>query len=143
MMKVFFDSSVLVAAIWQGHINHKSSLKWVEKASLGQIDAFMSTHSMAELYSVLTGHPKLRISPQACQESLELINNYIKPVSLNSDDYNWAIKRMANINLAGGSIYDALHARAALNSNADILLTLNKKHFLRLGKDISKLLKDI
>ena len=70
---------------------------------------------------------------------MELINIYIKPFALNPGDYNWAIKRVASINVSAGGIYDALHARAALTSKVDILLSLNTKQFIRLGSDISKL----
>ena len=140
-MKVLFDSSVLIAAMTAKHVQHKAALTWATKTSSGQVEAFMSTHALAELYSVLTGHPHWRITPQACLESLTIIQAYIQPVALGTKDYTWVLQRMANLGLPGGSIYDALHARAALKQKADVLLSLNTKHFVRLGEDVAKLVQ--
>ena len=140
-MKVLFDSSVLVAAMTAKHVHHETALTWATRASSGQIEAFMSTHTLAELYSVLTGHPHWRIAPEACLESLTIIQAYIKPVALSTKDYAWALQRMTSLGLPGGSVYDALHARASLKKKVDILLSLNTEHFVRLGEDVAKLVQ--
>jgi predicted nucleic acid-binding protein len=140
-MKVFFDSSVLVAAMSQGHPQHSASLLWARKASLGKIEAFMSTHTLAELYSVLTGHPAWRITPEDFVKSLKVLKGYVKPVALGLTDYECALERMASCGFSGGGIYDALHARAALKCKAEVLLSWNEKHFSRLGEDIATLVR--
>jgi predicted nucleic acid-binding protein len=44
---------------------------------------------------------------------------------------------MVAFNLPGGGIFDALIAQAALKAEADALLTMNAKHFTRLGEAIA------
>jgi predicted nucleic acid-binding protein len=46
------------------------------------------------------------------------------------------LRRLEKLGLAGGAVYDALIARAALKAKAERLLTLNPAHFRRLGQDI-------
>jgi predicted nucleic acid-binding protein len=48
-----------------------------------------------------------------------------------------AIANMVAFNLPGGGIFDALIAQAALKAEADALLTMNAKHFTRLGEAIA------
>lgn len=48
---------------------------------------------------------------------------------------------MVNLNLTGGSIYDALIAQVALKAGASILLTLNPNHFIRLEEEIANLVQ--
>ena len=48
---------------------------------------------------------------------------------------------MVSLNLPGGGIFDALIAQAALKGNAEVLLTLNAKHFTRLGAEIASLVQ--
>lgn len=142
-MKVLFDTSVLIAAMTAKHPKHQLALSWAVRANKQDIQAYMSTHALAELYSVLTGHPQWRISPGACQQSLTIIQKTIQTVSLSTEDYIWIIDRMAKLGLSGGTTYDLIHAKAALNSGVDHLLTLNDKHFSRLGKDIAAFVKNV
>jgi len=46
------------------------------------------------------------------------------------------------LKITGGGIYDAIIAQAALKANVDVLLTMNSKHFTRLGEHISRLVRD-
>ena len=57
------------------------------------------------------------------------------------NDYDAAIDRMVALNLPGGGIFDALIAQAAVKASVDILLTLNPKHFVRLGEEISSIVQ--
>lgn len=45
------------------------------------------------------------------------------------------------LGIKGGGIYDALIAQAALQAKADVLLTANAKHFVRLGERIANLVQ--
>mgnify|MGYP001794906254 FL=1 len=51
------------------------------------------------------------------------------------------LKRLVSLNVTGGGIYDALISQAALNVNADILLTANPKDFVHLGDDVAKIVR--
>ncbi len=45
---------------------------------------------------------------------------------------------MVNNQLPSGGIFDALIAQAALKAEVDVILTLNAKHFVRLGAVIAE-----
>lgn len=137
-MKVLFDTSVLVAAMATKHPDHDVALPWLVRASQGEISSYMSCHTLAETYSVLTRHPDWNIPPAKCQQSLLALQGYLKVIALDADDYNLVVSQLVQLNLTGGSIYDALHAQAARKENVDMLLTFNSKHFVRLGQDIAE-----
>lgn len=56
-MKVFCDTNVLVAAFLHGHPHHQSARPVVERVKAGQDQGFVATHSLAEIYAVLTRLP--------------------------------------------------------------------------------------
>jgi hypothetical protein len=56
-------------------------------------------------------------------------------------DYQAAISQMVALKLAGGGIFDALIAQAAVRAKVDYLITLNPKDFIRLGEAIALLVK--
>ncbi|WP_373536220.1 type II toxin-antitoxin system VapC family toxin [Microcoleus sp.] len=56
-MNVLFDTSVLIAALIEDHPSHSQSLSWLERVRSQEIDGFVSTHTIAELYSVLISNP--------------------------------------------------------------------------------------
>jgi hypothetical protein len=62
-------------------------------------------------------------------------------VPLLSNEYLALIAQMVALNLPGSGIFDALIAQAALKVDAGILLTLNPKHFTRLGEVIANLVQ--
>ena len=95
---------------------------------------------LAELYAILTGVPhKPVIRPDEARASTDYVREHFTIIALGESDYGEAIDRMVSLNLPGGGSYDALHAHAALKAEADILLTLNDKHFTRLGDDVANL----
>jgi predicted nucleic acid-binding protein len=138
-MKVLFDTSVLVAAFEVSHPRHDVSLLWLQQVQEKEIDGYLSTHTFAELYSVLTRLPvRPPISPAVAQRLIDENLNLFVAISLNADDYKQAIVCMVRLNLPGGGIFDALIAQAALKADVDILLTLNPSHFTRLGQDLAQ-----
>ena len=48
---------------------------------------------------------------------------------------------MTLLNSPGGGIFDALIAQAAVKASVDVLLTLNPKHFVRLGDEVSSIVQ--
>jgi predicted nucleic acid-binding protein len=141
-VKVLFDTSVLVSALVAEHPQHSVCFPWIEQARQQEIQAFISTHTLAEAYSVLTGTPnRSRISPALAQELLTDCLQYFEVVSISADDYQAAIAQMVALKLPGGGIFDALIAQAALKSSAEVLLTLNAKHFTRLEGAIATLIQ--
>lgn len=132
-MKILFDTSVLVAAIVEPHPLHSSAFKWLKRVRANELDMIIATHTLAELYAVLTTLP---ISPKITPGiARHLIHNDIetisKIVSFSPSDYSSVIKRMADLGLSGGVIYDAIIAKAAQKSGVDHILTFNIDDFKR------------
>ena len=138
-MKVLFDTSVLVATFEVSHPRHGVCLPWLQRVQVSEIDGYLSTHTFAELYSVLTRLPvRPPISPTIAQRLIDENLNLFVAIPLTADDYQQVIACMVGLNLLGGGIFDALIAQAALKAGVDILLTLNPNHFTRLGQDLAK-----
>ena len=136
-MKVLFDTSTLVASSIREHPFFDWSSTWVKRALRGEVEGFISTHSMAELFAILTAHPKTRFPVAQATQAIEALLRSLQPTALDASDYRTALARAAELKLMGGAIYDVLHAQAFLKAGADSLVTLNAKHFLRLGEDIA------
>jgi predicted nucleic acid-binding protein len=141
-VKVLFDTSVLVPAIVTRHDQHEICWRWLEDARSNQFQGVVSTHTLAELYSVLTRLPyRPVISPAIAQRQIRENLQGFEKVALEVNDYDAAIDRMVALNLPGGGIFDALIAQAAVKASVDVLLTLNPKHFVRLGEEISSIVQ--
>lgn len=136
-MKVLFDTSVLVAALVTSHSRHSHAFGWLKRAKTGEFEPIVCSHTLAELYSVLTSLPlKPKIAPTDAFRLIEAsVQKIFSIVSLASSDYVRVLQALAERSLSGGVINDALISLAARKSHADSLLTLNPKDFLRLWKD--------
>jgi predicted nucleic acid-binding protein len=138
--RVLFDTSCLIAGMVQTHAHHDRVAPWLARATRGEITGLVCTHSLAETYAVLTSlplHPK--IQPMAALTGIRQNLAAFELIPLTQQDYQDTLEELVSIGLAGGVVYDALAAKAALKAGADNLLTLNAKHFLRLGPAISAL----
>jgi predicted nucleic acid-binding protein len=141
-VKILFDTSVLVAALLTNHSKHSLAFPSLEATQRREIREYISAHSLAELYSVLTRLPEpLRVSPIEAQAMIADLNGYLEVVSLQAEDYQAAIANMVILKLPGGGVFDALIAQVALKAEVNHLLTLNAKDFIRLGKEIAALVK--
>lgn len=132
-MKILFDTSVIIAAVVEPHPMHPRAFPWLRRANSKEFNIFVASHTLAELYAVLTTLP---ISPKikpvmASQLIYHNIEKISKIISLSSSDYISVIKQMAKLGLSGGSVYDALIAKSAQKSKVDHLLTFNVDDFKR------------
>ncbi len=136
-MRVLFDTSVLVAAMVQAHARHQDARPWLERALAGDIDFLVSAHTLAELFSVLTGLPTSpRTTPGTARRLIrENVEHPASIVPLTARDYAAVLNDMGELGLSGGVVYDALIARAARKASADRLLTLNPDDFRRVWPD--------
>ena len=141
-MKVLFDTSVLVAAIVEAHPRHSGAASWLKRAKAGEVEFLTASHSLAELYSVLSTLPaRPRISPaNAWRLVQENIVASARLIALSPADYSMTLQRASEMGLSGGVIYDALIARAAEKAGAERLLTLNEADFLRVWPDSASIL---
>jgi predicted nucleic acid-binding protein len=130
-MKILFDTSVLVAAVVEPHPMHKRALPWLQRAKKKEVEFLVSSHSLAELYAVLTTlSVNPRIGPHVAQRLINKdIEDTARIISLSSADYASVVRQMSDLGLTGGCIYDALIAKAAEKSEADRLLTFNVDDF--------------
>ena len=141
-MKILFDTSVLVSALIVNHPKHSVCFSWLKSAESKAVQGFISTHTLAETYSVITRLPiQPRLTPQQAQSMIVDILQYLEAIPLLSNDYQTAIAQMAALNLPGGGIFDALIAQAALKAEVNVLLTLNPNHFTRLGNAIANIVQ--
>jgi predicted nucleic acid-binding protein len=141
-VRTLFDTSVLVAAFEVSHPRHTVCLPWLQQAQTEQIQGLIATHTLAEVYSVLTRLPvRPRISPEVAQRLITENLERFEVITLTTEDYQIVIAQMVNLNLTGGGIYDALIAQAAVKAEVNTLLTLNPNHFTRLGEDIARLVQ--
>ncbi len=91
----------------------------------------LAAHSLVECYSVLTRLPApLRLSPEV---ALRMIRDGVVSrgtvIGMRIDDYLGFLERSVVRGVAGGRIYDALIMATAKDSGADVLITLNRRHF--------------
>ena len=136
-MNVFCDTSVLVAGSVRRH-PHFARARVVLEAALSKKDVyFISAHSVAETYSVLTNLP---LTPKIVPAEARLIieTNVLacfKRVTVTAKMYELAVLRCAELGLSGGVVYDALLFECARSSRADRLLTFNTRDFQRLAPE--------
>lgn len=141
-MRRLYDTSALVAALLVEHPNHERAFPELELARRGEVQGYLSTHTLAELYAVITRLPTpLKVLPEEAQALIADLLEYLTPVSLLPEEYQGAIARMAKFQLTGGGIFDGLIAQAALKVRADRLITFNPKDFTRLGKEVASIVK--
>jgi predicted nucleic acid-binding protein len=132
--RALFDTSILVAAVVKAHPAHARALPWFKRAKSGEISMIVSSHTLAELYAVLTTLPvSPRISPDIAWSMLhENILGTAEISALSPTDYKAAIRDMKEGGFSGGIIYDALICSSAIKAHAEIILTLNGSDFRRL-----------
>ena len=132
-MRVFFDTSMLLAAIVSGHPAHMIALPLLKRVKDKADTGFTAAHSLAELYANLTRLPiRPRIAPML---ALQLIQHNVvetcQIVSLSDADYVTMLNHLVGLGISGGAIYDALLLHAAWIANVDRILTLNERDFRR------------
>ena len=131
---VFFDTSALVTALVTELPNHERALDCLVKYSRKKGDACTTTHVLAETYACLTSLPvKKRISPMDAKSLIEesLVKN-LEILPIVTQTYLSSIRRVSNMGMTSGIIYDALHLEMAESSGCTELLTYNLKDFRRL-----------
>jgi len=130
-MRVFLDTSVLVASVIEQHGDHERAFVLLQRVQNDKDEGFVSAHSLAEMYATLTRLPApFRHSPEQAHLSIEenILKHFIIS-SLSGTDYSVLIKDAAAARIQGGTIYDAVLMKSAAKSAATKIFTLNLKHF--------------
>lgn len=143
-MKIFFDTSVLVAAFVNAHPKHANCLPWLQKVKKKELEGIISVHSLIEIYSILT---KLPLSPRINPAlALNLIKENIledfELVTYGKKDYINLLDELSRGNIAGGASYDGLILNAAKKVTADKILTLDVNDFIRVCPQLVRIISE-
>ncbi len=138
-VKVFVDTSVLVAGCVRLHPHFARAHPVLAAAGAKANEFLISAHSLAEVYAVLTTLPvQPRIVPT---EARLIIGTNIVPhfrrVAVTAKLYESAVARCAEWGVAGGVVYDALLLECARSARADRIYTFNTRDFQRLAPDLA------
>ena len=137
-MKVFLDTSVLIAASWSEHPQFAGAKQLVGRVQSEELEGVICAHTLAELYAVLTRLPvRPAIGPE---DALRIIEENVLPrfrvVELGVETYARVLRQAAGRGLRGGVTYDALLMDCARASGAERIYTLNWKDFRRVAPDL-------
>lgn len=142
-MKAYLDTNILVAGVMREHEHHAPANALLRAAAAETITAYISNHSLAEMYAVLTATPWSY--PVQAQEALLVIESTIRPnvstIDLSGKQYEAALHRCAKSGWKGGRIYDALHIEAALHAECDRIYTFNTAHFRQLAPELEAIIQ--
>ena len=140
-MKVYLDTSVLVAASVAGHVHHSQASALLRQVRGKKLQGHVSTHGLAEFFAVLTRVPFT--PPIYPSEAWQLLAENILPnckiIALNAKQYRNVLQQSAKEGWTGGLIYDALHLAAARSVGCDRIYTFNLRHFRQLAPEQSEI----
>lgn len=98
----------------QTHAAHRDVVRWWDGR-----DVALTGHALAETYSVLTRLPgDLRVEPPVAAELIA--ERFGKPLVLGADAVARVPHTLAALGIAGGAVYDALVALAAVEHGAEL-----------------------
>ncbi|MDQ6775309.1 MAG: PIN domain-containing protein [Actinomycetota bacterium] len=108
------DTSVAVPLLVQPHQAHAAVVRWWDGREVA-----LSGHALAETYSVLTRLPgDLRLAPA---DAARLVaERFVEPLVLGADIAARVPDRLSRLGIAGGAVYDALVALAAVEHDANL-----------------------
>lgn len=138
-MKVFCDTSVLVAACVRQHPHFAPARTVLEAVASGHQHGTISAHSLGELYSALTSLPlSPRILPSEAQRIIDTnVRPHFQTVQVTPTMYIQAIEVCVRQSMGGGKVYDALLLACARKAACDRIYTFNLGDFRRLAPDLA------
>ena len=108
------DTSVAVPLLVQPHVAHSAVVRWWAGRTVA-----LSGHALAETYAVLTRLPgDLRLAPEDAARLLS--ERFDAPLLLDLDTAGRVPEILSRIGVAGGAVYDALVALAAVEHSAPL-----------------------
>ncbi len=114
MTALALDTSVAIPLLVATHRAHAAVSRWWDGR-----EVTLSGHALPETYSVLTRLPgDLRLAPQDAARLLG--ERFVEPLLLPLDVGGRLPEVLGQLGIAGGAVYDALVALAALEHGADL-----------------------
>ncbi|BAY06215.1 type II toxin-antitoxin system VapC family toxin [Anabaena sp. PCC 7938] len=102
MIKVLFDTSVIVAGLWLEHPEHQKCLPWLQQVQTQAIQGIICTRTLAELYRVLTSLPiKPRLSPRITKQLIDTNLKHFEIIPLTTEDYQQVVERNGEVKYYG------------------------------------------
>lgn len=134
-MRVFFDTSVIVAASVADHPHHSRAWPALQRVAMGKDQGFVGAHSIAETYAALTRVPVVpRIHPsEAARIVRDNVLRICSVVPADAARYLEALATVQEKGLPGAKIYDALLLACAARSGAERVYTFNLGDFRELA----------
>ena len=138
VMKVYCDTSVLVAAAVSSHPHHAQSMALLRQIRGRKVEAVISAHGTAEFCAALTRAP---LTPpvypsEAWRLLAENILPYFHVAALSAAQYTSVLRQAAEKGWMGGLVYDALHLATATGNDCKRIYTFNLRHFLQLAPQL-------
>lgn len=138
---IFVDTSVIIAASTPSDRRHEACIDLLEIAD--SRGGACATHTLAEVFAVLTGRPApLRMPPSDAAKLVAHTRNRLTVVSLTPTEYLAAIQGLASLGHSGGTVYDALLLACARKAKASRIYTLNQKHFRLVAPDMASRIRE-
>ena len=137
-MKVYIDTNVIVADAVSHHIHNANASLLFQEISARRWTPVISSHGLAEVYSILSGAPyRPRTSPaEAWQIIEENVLSSFEIEALTRNDYRKVIQECAALGWTGGRVYDAIHIHAARKARCSRIYTFNVQDFRQLAPDL-------
>lgn len=138
-MKIFLDTSVLVASSIEHHEHYPRAVVLLERIQDGLDKLYTGAHNLTETYAVLTRLPlSPRISPADAMAILRdnIIAHFEIVVLTAKEHIDW-ILTLGKKEAYGGSVYDALAIRYAEKISADRIFTFNVRHFREMAPHLA------
>ena len=130
-MRFYFDTSIFIAAAIEAHPQSVPARVIFQSLIKSKHEACTSTHTLVEVYSVLTRAPFR--PPVHPTEAFQLIESMIGPstelVSLIARETKATIKGCALRGISGARVHDALHLACATKATFDRVITFNLRDF--------------
>lgn len=133
---IFFDTSVIVCASHRADPRYEVSLEHLSRAT--SETACCGAHSLAEVYSTLTGRPHpMRIPIPVALKIIEHTRSRLTVVALDESEYFDALRESAKAGRMGGIIFDALLIACARKAKVRKIYTWNVRHFRMIAPDLA------
>lgn len=139
-MRVFCDTSVLVAASVRAHPHFNRARPILEAVASGRDEGVVACHSLAEAYSALTSLPlSPRLQPLEAERLIDVnVRAHFRLQPVPAAAYGAAIRGCVALSLGGGAVYDALLVECARRARCDRIYTFNLTDFRRIAPDLAK-----
>lgn len=131
------DSNCMVATLLPDHVHHAWALATINDYSNRGFSMIIVGHTLLETYAVLTRlPPPSRVLPaEALRGLTETFMSNGTIFAPDSDYYRRMVNTFVSDGVIGGRVYDASIAACARAAGADVLLTINERHFRQFEGD--------